>query len=410
MSKVFKLIKKEKKRQKHNIELIASENFVSKNVRKATASILCNKYAEGYPKNRFNNTGRAGRYYGGCECVDEIENYCKKQWLNVFGASRYYHVNVQPHSGSQANMAAYAAVLKPGDTILSMSLDAGGHLTHSASVSFVSKLYNVVTYGVDKNGVLNYDELEAKIYMYKPKLIVIGASAYPLEIDFEEIRDLIASAVDEINAVEQVYTFPYLMVDMAHIAGLVAAGVHNSPFGFADIITTTTQKTLRGPRGGLIFCKNYLANKVDFAVFPHTQGGPLEHIIAAKAVAAEECQTPEYRKYIVQVVKNCKAMAKEFRTLGYNLVAGGTENHLLLLNLVGTGITGLDLQELCDENGITLNKNAIPQDPLPPSLASGVRIGTAAMTTKGWKEKDFIKCARRIDKLIKEWSAENEQK
>lgn len=387
MSKVFEIIEKEQRRQDTTIELIASENFVSDNVMKAMGSILTNKYTEGYPKERANNIGRAGRYYGGCQYYDEMEEYCCQKWKEVFQTD--YHVNVQPHSGSQANMAAYMSVLDPGDTILAMSLDAGGHLTHSSPVSFVSKLYNVITYGVNDEGFIDYDEVRRIALETNPKLIVAGASAYSRKIDFEKFRNI----ADDVNG--------YLMVDMAHIAGLVAAGAHPSPFGWADIITTTTHKTLRGPRGGLIFCNQYLANKVDSAVFPRCQGGSLQNMIAAKAVCAEEALDPNFKEYIFNVVMNCDAMATEFKNLGYKIVSNGTDNHLFLLDLSDRKITGLDLQEACDSIGITLNKNSIPNDPRPPKYSSGVRIGTAAMTTKGWKTEDFMRVARVIDTLIR---------
>lgn len=415
MSKVFDIIKKEEMRQIANVELIASENFVSDNILRALGSVLTNKYTEGYPPTRYKDRGRKGRYYGGCENYDELEEYCCNLWREVYGTQ--YHVNVQPHSGSQANMAAYAAFLKPGDTILAMSLNAGGHLTHSAPVSFVGNLYNVITYGVDDNGILDYEDIQAKIIDYRPKLIVFGASAYPREIDFGYLNDLIQVSL-QICAEEDLNNqnfdingnmitpsiepyAPIIMVDMAHIAGLVAAGYHHTPFDFADVITTTTHKTLRGPRGGLIFCKPQYAEQVDKAVFPYCQGGSLMNVIAAKAVCAEEAQSWEFKDYINRVLVNCHAMADAFTTLGYNLVAGGTDNHMLLLDLTGTGITGAQLQEACDKEGITLNKNAIPNDPLPPSQASGVRIGTAAMTTKWYTAKDFQNVAVKIHKIIK---------
>ena len=394
MSKTFEIIAKEQARQNANIELIASENFVSENIMRAVGSVLTNKYTEGYPAKRKNDVGRAGRYYGGCEVCDELEEYCCEMWRQVFNTD--YHVNVQPHSGSQANMAAYMSVLSIGDTILGMDLDAGGHLTHGSPVSFVTKLYNVVSYGVDENGILDYSDIEEKIRAHKPKLVLAGASAYSRIIDFEKIYGFI----QKVKAEDSQYQ-PYFMVDMAHVAGLIAAGKHPSPFGYADLVTTTTHKTLRGPRGGLIFCKQELANKVDASVFPRCQGGPLQHVIAGKAICAEEAVSEEYREYIGKVVENCKAMAEEFVKLGYKIVSGGTENHLFLLDLTGHNITGLELQENCDKIGITLNKNSIPNDPLGPKLASGVRIGTAAMTTKGYTAEDFCAVARKIDELIK---------
>lgn len=403
MSKVFDILEKEQLRQRDTVELIASENFVSDDILKALGSVFTNKYTEGYPPTRYKDRGRKGRYYGGCQYYDELEEYCCEQWRQVFGTD--YHVNTQPHSGSQANMAAYAAFLQPGDTILAMSLDAGGHLTHSAPVSFVGKLYNVITYGVDDNGILDYSDIQAKIIDNRPKLIVFGASAYPREIDFGYLKDLIQvtleNCAEEDGSNSQEEYKPIIMVDMAHIAGLVATGYHSTPFGFADVITTTTHKTLRGPRGGLIFCKPEYAEMIDKAVFPYCQGGSLMNVIAAKAVCAEEAQTTEFKDYMRRVKENCAAMADEFIQLGYNLVAGGTDNHMLLLDLSSTYITGADLQAECDKEGITLNKNAIPNDPLPPGQASGIRIGTAAMTTKGFNEDDFRATARRIDEIIK---------
>ena len=376
---------------------------------RAVGSIMTNKYTEGYPAKRKNDVGRAGRYYGGCENFDELEEYCCEMWRKVFNTD--YHVNVQPHSGSQANMAAYMSVLNLGDTILSMSLDAGGHLTHSSPVSFVSKLYNVVPYGVNDEGLIDYEDLEAKIRYHKPKLIVAGASAYSRIIDFKRIYDIIQKIkVDVLLSDTEICYDPYFMVDMAHIAGLIATGYHPSPFGYADIITTTTHKTLRGPRGGLIFCTTDLANKVDSAVFPRCQGGSLQHVIAGKAVCAEEALTPEFKTYIGNVVKNSKAMAQEFIDLGYKIVSGGTDNHLFLLDLTGKNVTGAELQEACDANGITLNKNAIPNDPRPPKHTSGVRIGTAPMTTKGYTADAFRKVARMIDIIVTKIEKEKEAK
>lgn len=393
------LIKEEVRRQSENIELIASENFVSPMVLEAMGSCLTNKYAEGYPAER--NSGNKGRYYGGCEVVNEIEEYCCNLWRSVFDTS--YHVNVQPHSGSQANACAYAAVLEPGDTILAMSLDNGGHLTHGSSVNFSGKLYDVKFYNVDENGFIDYEDLEKKVRYYKPKLVLAGASAYSRIIDFKKIRDILKSvSLDMYIGYEEDYK-PYFMVDMAHIAGLVATGEHPSPFGFADIITTTTHKTLRGPRGGLIFCKNELAKKIDSAVFPGNQGGPLMHIIAAKAVCAEEAMTDEYKEYIKNVVKNCKTMAEEFSNLGYDVVTGGTDNHLFLLDFSRTHphLTGKMVQDELDKYKITANKNCVPNEKRSPAQTSGLRIGTAAMTTKGWDESDFIDCVYWIDGIIK---------
>lgn len=400
MSKVFDILRKEEQRQRETIELIASENFVSDTILAALGSVFTNKYTEGYPPERNDGVGRIGRYYGGCKYYDELEEYCCDLWRQVFETN--YHVNVQPHSGSQANMAAYAAFLKPGDTILSMALEAGGHLTHSAPVSFVGNLYNVITYGVDENGILDYEDIQAKIIDHRPDLIVFGASAYAREIKFNELKDLLIETLYEIHEEDQDgYYQPIIMVDMAHIAGLIAAGYHSTPFDFADVITTTTHKTLRGPRGGLIFCKPEYAEQIDKAVFPYCQGGSLMNVIAAKAICAEEALMPEYKIYIKNVIANCRAMANRFKELGYNLVSDGTDNHLLLLDLRGTNITGKQLQEACDQQGITLNKNAIPNDLLPPRQASGVRIGTAAMTTKGYTAKDFREVANQIDSIIK---------
>ena len=396
---IKKLIEKEALRQSENIELIASENFVSPMVLEAMGSCLTNKYAEGYPAER--SSGNKGRYYGGCEVVNEIEEYCCNLWRKVFNTD--YHVNVQPHSGSQANACAYAAVLRPGDTILAMNLNNGGHLSHGSPVNFSGKLYDVKFYDVDENGFIDYEDLENKIRYYRPKLVLAGASAYSRIIDFERIYKIIQSVkLDNFIAFDRDYC-PYFMVDMAHIAGLVAAGEHPSPFGFADIITTTTHKTLRGPRGGLIFCKPELAKKIDSAVFPGNQGGPLMHVIAAKAVCAEEAMTDEYKEYIRNVVKNCKAMAEEFINLGYDVVTGGTDNHLFLLDFSRTHphLTGKMVQDELDKYKITANKNCVPNEKRSPTQTSGLRIGTAAMTTKGWDESDFIDCVYWIDGIIK---------
>ena len=384
---IFDLIDAEKKRQDENIELIASENFVSEDVLKACGSILTNKYSEGYPANHA--SGNKGRYYGGCQVVDQIEERCCMLWQKVFNTD--YHVNVQPHCGSTANFAAYFSVLNAGDTILSMSLNNGAHLTHGSPVSFSGKLFNMVFYEVDKDGFIDMEDVRNKALTHKPKLILAGASAYSRIIPFNKFSEI----AKEVGA--------YFMVDMAHIAGLIAAGEHPTPFGYADLITTTTHKTLRGPRGGMIFCKSELAKKVDSAIFPFSQGGPLQHIIAAKAVAAEECLLPSYKDYIHQVVLNSKAMCEEFKKMGYNVITGGTDNHLFLLDLTHKGITGMECQEMLDEHHITLNKNCIPQETRSPKIASGVRIGTPAMTTKGYKEKDFIEVAHKIDKYIDEF-------
>lgn len=385
MSKVLEMIEKEKERQENTIELIASENFVSENILKAVGSCLTNKYAEGYPYKR--KSGNKGRYYGGTFVVDEIEEYCCDKFKEVFDTD--YHVNVQPHSGSQANFAAYFSVLNVGDTILAMDLNNGGHLTHGSPVSFSGKFLNVVFYSTDENGYIDMNDVREKALLHKPKLILAGASAYPRIIDFKAFREI----ADEVGA--------YFMVDMAHIAGLIAGGVHPSPFGLADLITTTTHKTLRGPRGGLIFCKPELAKKVDSAIFPFSQGGGLQHVVAGKAICAEEALTADYKEYIKRVVENCKAMADEFVAMGYKVVTGGTDNHLFLLDFSDMEITGKAVQDALDEVGITLNKNCVPNEKRSPQLTSGVRIGTAAMTTRGFTKQDFIDVAHKIDAVIK---------
>lgn len=388
--KVGEFIEKEYNRQKNNVELIASENYCSEAVLAACGSCLSWKYAEGYPYVR--TSGNKGRYYGGTEFVDGLEEYCCDMWKKVFDTD--YHVNVQPHSGSQANFSAFKALIEPGDTILSLSLDNGGHLTHGSSVNFSGKLYDVQFYDVDDRGYIDMEDVRKKALELRPKLILTGASAYARIIDFKAFAE-IAKEADA-----------FFMVDMAHIAGLVAGGVHPSPFGYADVITTTTHKTLRGPRGGLVFGRPELAKKIDSAVFPYAQGGPLEHIIAGKAVCAEEALTPGFKDYAKKVVENCAALCDEFIKLGYEVVTGGTDNHVFLLNLSGFPFSGRDLQERCDENGITLNKNAVPDDKRSPMQTSGVRIGTAPMTTRGFEEEDFRKVARRIDVIIKELDAE----
>jgi len=385
-SRVFEIIAAEQARQNSTVELIASENFVSENVMKAVGSCLTNKYSEGYPAQR--PSGNRGRFYGGCQYVDELEEYCCRQWQAVFQTD--YHVNVQPHSGSSANLAAYMSVLKPGDTILAMSLNNGGHLTHGSPVNFSGKLFHMEFYGVDENGFIDYEDVRRKARECRPQLILAGASAYSRIIDFPAFAD----AAREVGA--------YFMVDMAHIAGLVAAGYHPSPFGLADIITTTTHKTLRGTRGGLIFCRPELAKRVDSAVFPGGQGGALQHVIAGKAVTAEEASTEEFREYIHAVVRSCKVMCDEFISMGYKVVTGGTDNHLFLLDLTDTGLTGKAVQDELDRHGITLNKNCVPNETRSPQQTSGVRIGTAAMTTKGYTEQDFIAVARQIDRIIRD--------
>lgn len=398
MSIVFDYIRQEQDRQATNIELIASENFVSEDIKKAVGSCLTNKYCEGYPD--LDRSGNRGRYYGGCQVIDKLEQYCCETWQKVFKTD--YHVNVQPHCGSSANMEAYMAVLQPGDTILAMSLDNGGHLSHGSLVNFSGKTYDVKFYDVDDNGFIDYSDLQRKIMAYQPRLVLAGASAYSRVIDFEKINRIIDNVCADYVRRGIEYDKPYFMVDMAHIAGLIAAGEHPSPFGLADIITTTTHKTLRGPRGGLIFCKPELAKKIDSAVFPGTQGGPLEHVIAGKAICAEEALQPEFKLYIQQVKKNAKAMANAFQELGYTIVSGSTDNHMFLLDLRTKypNVTGRQVQDLLDEANITLNKNCVPNDQRSPKETSGVRIGTSAMTTKGWKEQDFIECAKTIDNLI----------
>lgn len=364
---VGQAIKDEYVRQNRNIELIASENIVSPTVLYAMGSVLTNKYAEGYP---------GKRYYGGCENVDVVENIAIERVKKLFGCE---YANVQPHSGAQANMAVFFAMLNPGDTYMGMSLDAGGHLSHGSPVNFSGKYFNCVPYGVDENGYIDYDNILELAKQYKPKLIIAGASAYPRIIDFKKFREI----ADEVGA--------YLMVDMAHIAGLVATGLHPSPFPYADVVTTTTHKTLRGPRGGVILSNNEINEKFNFnkAIFPGTQGGPLEHVIAGKAVAFKEALDPSFKEYQSQIVKNCKALANSLRNKGFNMVTGGTDNHLLLLDLTNFDITGKELQNRCDNVYITLNKNAIPNDPRSPFVTSGVRIGTAAITSRGMKEEDM---------------------
>jgi len=381
---IYDIIKKEEKRQNHNIELIASENFVSPAVLEAVGSILTNKYAEGYPN---------ARYYGGCHNIDEIESLAISRAKELFGAE---HANVQPHSGSQANMAVYMSVLEPGDTVLGMDLSNGGHLTHGSKVNFSGKLYNFVSYGVNDNGYIDYEDVLNKALEYKPKMIVAGASAYPRSIDFAKFREI----ADKVGA--------YFMVDMAHIAGLVCAGEHMSPVPYADFVTTTTHKTLRGPRGGMILCKEEYAKKIDKTIFPGMQGGPLEHVIAGKAVCFGEALKPEFKEYAHNVVVNCKVLAEELLKYGFNLVSNGTDNHLMLIDLRNKGITGKEATEWLDNVGITVNKNSVPNDPEKPTVTSGIRIGTAAVTTKGLKEDDMVRLAKAIDlTLRKDNSNEN---
>ncbi len=362
------MIKKEEERQEYNIELIASENFTSLSVMEAMGSLLTNKYAEGYPHKR---------YYGGCEFVDEVEDLARERLKKLFAAE---HANVQPHSGSQANMAVYMSVLQTGDTILGMDLSHGGHLTHGSPVNFSGKLYNFISYGVDKETeTIDYDQLKKIALENRPKMIVSGASAYPRIIDFEKIREI----CDEIDA--------YMMVDMAHIAGLVATGLHPSPVPYADFVTTTTHKTLRGPRGGAILCKEKYAKAVDKAIFPGIQGGPLMHTIAAKAVCFGEALREDYKEYMKQVVKNTKVLGEELKNYGFRLISGGTDNHLLLIDLTNKNITGKDAEKLLDSVGITVNKNTIPFETLSPFITSGIRIGTPAVTTRGFKEEEMKK-------------------
>ena len=375
---IYDLIEKELKRQQDGIELIASENIVSKAVMEAMGSYLTNKYAEGYP---------GKRYYGGCHVVDEIEQIAIDRAKELFGAE---HANVQPHSGSQANMAVYFSVLEPGDTVLGMDLSHGGHLTHGSPVNFSGRLFNFVSYGVDKETeMIDYDNVRKIALENKPKLIVAGASAYSRIIDFPKLREI----ADEVGAL--------LMVDMAHIAGLVAAGVHPSPVPYADFVTSTTHKTLRGPRGGLILCKEKYAKLIDKNIFPGMQGGPLMHIIAAKAVCFKEALEPSFKEYGAQVVKNCKRLAEELVKRDFNIVSGGTDNHVFLVDLHNKEVTGKETENLLDRVGITLNKNTVPNETRSPFVTSGVRIGTAAVTTRGFKEEDMVVIAEIIDEAIK---------
>ncbi len=371
---LFNAMMEEKERQNINIELIASENFVSDDVLQAMGSHLTNKYAEGYP---------GKRYYGGCEFVDKVENLARERAKKIFGAD---HANVQPHSGSNANFGVYFSVLKPGDKILGMDLSMGGHLTHGSPVNMSGSYFNVVFYGVDKKTeTIDYDKVREIAKKEQPKLIVAGASAYSRFIDFEAFREI----ADEVGA--------YFMVDMAHIAGLVAAGLHPNPVDYADFVTTTTHKTLRGPRGGMILCKNEFAQKIDKAIFPGIQGGPLMHVIAAKAVCFKEVMDDSFVAYQQQVLKNSKALAKELSDKGFRIVSGGTDNHLMLLDLRNKELTGKEAEKLLDEIHITTNKNTIPYDPQSPFVTSGLRIGTPAVTTRGMKEDDMIELACIID-------------
>ncbi|RKL68444.1 serine hydroxymethyltransferase [Salipaludibacillus neizhouensis] len=377
-AEVFTAMNDELHRQRDNIELIASENFVSKAVMEAQGSVLTNKYAEGYPNKR---------YYGGCEHVDVVEDIARNRAKEIFGAE---HVNVQPHSGAQANMAVYFAFLEQGDTVLGMNLSHGGHLTHGSPVNFSGKQYNFVEYGVDKDtSILDYDDVRAKALKHKPKMIVAGASAYPREIDFAKFREI----ADEVGA--------YLMVDMAHIAGLVATGDHPSPVPFSDFVTTTTHKTLRGPRGGMILCKEEYGKKIDKAIFPGLQGGPLMHVIAAKAVSFGEVLTEEFSAYSKQVKLNAKALAASLQENGIDIVSGGTDNHIVLLDLRGLSLTGKVAEETMDKVGITTNKNTIPFDPESPFVTSGLRTGTAAVTSRGFKEAELKEIGKIMATVLK---------
>ena len=385
-SEVYASVERELKRQQQNIELIASENIVSEAVLLAAGTVLTNKYAEGYP---------GKRYYGGCVYVDEVENIARERAKKLFGAE---HANVQPHSGANANLAVFFALLNPGDTVLSLSLANGGHLSHGSPVNISGKYFNIVPYEVslDKQ-VLDYDVIRKLAIENKPKLILAGASAYPRTIDFAKFREI----ADEVGA--------YLMVDMAHIAGLVAAGLHPNPVPYADVVTTTTHKTLRGPRGGMILCKEQYAKQIDKAVFPGTQGGPLMHIIAAKAVAFGEALTPEFVKYQTRIVENAQTLSKALMEKGIKLVSGGTDNHLMLVDLIGTGITGKELERRLDEVHITLNKNAIPNDPESPFVTSGVRIGTPAVTQRGFGKEEMIQIAGFIYDAIYNFEEKKEE-
>ena len=383
---VYEAIEKEVNRQRNKIELIASENFVSESVMEAMGSYMTNKYAEGYP---------GARYYGGCENVDIVESLAIERVKKLFGAE---YANVQSHSGAQANMAVYFAILQPGDTVLGMNLSHGGHLTHGSKVNSSGKLYNFIPYGVDeKTGRIDYDELEKIALECKPKLILAGASAYPREIDFKRIRKI----ADKVEGI--------FMVDMAHIAGLVAAGLHQNPVEYADIVTSTTHKTLRGPRGGLILCKEKYGKAIDKAVFPGTQGGPLMHTIAAKAVCFGEALKPEFKEYQEQIVKNAKVLSEELVKLGFNLVSGGTDNHLMLIDLRNKGITGKELEERLDDIGITTNKNSVPFDTEKPMVTSGIRIGTPAVTTRGFKEEEMVKIAQLINMTVENYEDKKEE-
>lgn len=379
----YDAIMKELNRQRNKIELIASENFVSNSVMEAMGSYMTNKYAEGYP---------AHRYYGGCEYVDVVEDLARDRVKKLFNAE---YANVQPHSGAQSNMAVYVALLKPGDTVLGMNLSHGGHLTHGSKVNASGKLYNFIPYGLsEKTGEIDYNEVERLALEHKPKLILAGASAYARIIDFKRFREI----ANKVGA--------YFMVDMAHIAGLVAAGLHPNPVEYADVVTSTTHKTLRGPRGGLILCREKYGTIIDKAIFPGTQGGPLMHIIAAKAVCFKEALEPEFKIYQKQVIKNAATLAEELLKLDFNLVSGGTDNHLILIDLRNKHITGKELETKLDDVGITVNKNAVPFDTEKPTITSGIRIGTPAVTTRGFKEEDMKEIADLIDMVVREENLE----
>ena len=409
MSKVFYYIEEERKRQENEICLIASENYTSKNVMYAVGSILTNKYAEGYPNKR---------YYGGCKFVDEIEQYAIDKAKELFNCK---WANVQPHSGSQANQAVYLALCKPGDTILGMDLNAGGHLTHGSKVSASGKLYNAVSYGLDENGIINYNEIKDKLYAYNPRILIVGASAYSRIIDFEKIKNIVDDynqnlfnniMLEKLSKENNEITFNadfdkyeskkcYLMVDMAHIAGLVATGLHPSPLPYADVVTSTTHKTLRGPRGGIILSNNEeLGKKIDKAVFPGIQGGPLEHVIAGKAICFEEALKSNFKQYQEQVLKNIKAMEQVFNKRNIKMVSNGSDNHLILLDLRDKGISGKQLEDALSEIGIVVNKNAIKDDPRPKNETSGIRLGTACITTRGIQEDYSAWLANQICNMI----------
>ena len=384
---IYSLVQKETERQQSHIELIASENFVSRAVMEAMGSPLTNKYAEGLP---------GARYYGGCQVVDEVEQLAIDRFKALYGAD---HANVQPHSGANANMAVYLGLLKPGDRILGMNLSQGGHLSHGSPVNISGKYFDIVDYGVDeKTGLIDYDAFEAAVKEYKPKLVIGGASAYPRKIDFKRMSDVVKASG------------AYFMVDMTHIAGLVATGYHENPVPYADVVTTTTHKTLRGPRGGAILCTEALHKTIDKAVFPGLQGGPLEHVIAAKAVAFHEAAQPDFKTYCKQIIDNAKAMEKVFLDQGVDLVSGGTDNHLLLLDLRSLKLTGKEAEKLLNDSGLATNKNMIPYDPESPMVTSGIRIGTPAMTTLGAKEEDAAYVAQIMVDLLKKEITEDEAK